>query len=161
MTVIAGVCQVGLSFAFVYSQGPMMSSLTVAGASDSGAIAAVWAATLPGGAVVNLVYPLLLVLKRHNWKCFLDLNDFLLCMVRSALFVILILCMGNGMRCLGGLGASLGFGIYQGIQVVSSQSVGIISGEWHGVSRQPKISMIAAVVLILICVGGMAVVKAG
>jgi hypothetical protein len=160
MAIAAGVLQVGLSFAFVYSQGPLMEALQARGAGESGAIAAVWAATLPGGALVNALFPLLLMLRARNFKTLANPKDFLLTATMSLLFITCLLCMGNGMRMLGALGASLGFGLYQGFQTISSQAVGVFAGEWNGVPRLPKALMLAGVLTLLLGIIAMAIVGA-
>ena len=160
MAIAAGFLQVGLSFAFVYSQGPLVEALKLRGAGESGAIAAVWAVTLPGGALVNVLFPLFLMLRGHNAKTLLFPKDFCLTLVMSLLFVTCLLCMGNGMRMMGALGASLGFGLYQGFQTLSSQGVGVFSGEWRGAARRTKALMVGAVVLMLAAVSAMAFLKA-
>jgi len=160
MAIAAGVLQVGLSFAFVYSQGPLMEALKAHGAGESGAIAAVWAATLPGGALVNVLFPLFLMLRGRNVRALLFPKDFCLTLVMSLFFVACLLCMGNGMRMMGALGASLGFGLYQGFQTLSSQGVGVFSGEWRGAARRTKALMVSAVVLMLAAVSVMALLQA-
>ncbi len=160
MAIAAGVLQVGLSFAFVYSQGPLMEALRSRGASESGSIAAVWAATLPGGALVNVFFPLSLMLRGRTAKTLLFPKDFCLTFVMSLLFVTCLLCMGNGMRMMGALGASLGFGLYQGFQTLSSQGVGFFSGEWKGAAEKAKGLMLTAVILMLAAVSAMAIVQA-
>ena len=160
MAIAAGLLQVGLSFAFVYSQGPLMEALKVRGAGESGAIAAVWAVTLPGGALINVLFPLFLMLRGRNLKTLLAPKDACLTLVMSLLFVTCLLCMGNGMRMMGALGASLGFGLYQGFQTLVSQGVGVVSGEWKGVARGTRNLMIGAVILMLAAVSAMAFVQA-
>ena len=160
MAIAAGFLQVGLSFAFVYSQGPLMEALKARGAGESGAIAAVWAATLPGGALVNVLFPLFLMLRGRNVRALLFPKDFCLTLVMSLFFVACLLCMGNGMRMMGALGASLGFGLYQGFQTLSSQGVGVFSGEWRGAARRTKALMASAVVLMLAAVSVMAFLQA-
>ena len=160
MAIAAGFLQVGLSFAFVYSQGPLMEALKVRGAGESGAIAAVWAATLPGGALVNVCFPLFLMLRGRNLKTLAATADFCLTLVMSLLFVTCLLCMGNGMRMMGALGASLGFGLYQGFQTLVSQGVGVFAGEWKGAAFRTKALMCGAVILMLAAVSAMAFLKA-
>lgn len=159
MAVAAGFLQTGLSFAFVYSQGPLMASLRLHGATESGAIAAVWAVTLPGCALVNIGIPLYLMIVRRTARTFLTPGDFVLTILMAALFVVCLLCMGNGMRLMGALGASLGFGLYQGFQTLSSQAVGVFSGEWRHAGRRPLLRMTAAVFLLLAAVSAMAFLR--
>lgn len=160
MAIACGFLQTGLSFAFVYSQGPLMDALRARGAGESGAVAAVWASSLLGGALVNIAFPFVLAVKRGTLRDFRSLGDFVRTIVMAALFVMCLLCMGNGMRLLGALGASLGFGLYQGFQTLSSQTVGIFSGEWRNAGRRSRVRMTAAVLLMLAAVTGMALLKA-
>jgi hypothetical protein len=64
--------------------------------------------------------------------------------------------MGQGMRSLGASGASVGFGVYQALQLSSSQAVGFVGGEWHGIRGRPRAQMVAALVLLLIAVAVLA-----
>ncbi|MDD4441823.1 MAG: hypothetical protein PHX41_08015, partial [Kiritimatiellae bacterium] len=76
------------------------------------------------------------------------------------LFVCSLLGLANGMRMMGALGASLGFGLQQGLQILTAQGVGIFTGEWKGVLRQTQVLMISAVVLMLIAISAMAFMQA-
>ena len=151
MAVAAGVLQVGLSLAFVYTQGPVMDAL--AGAPDYAANATVWAATLPGGAAVNIVYALWLARRRRTlptlWRAPLDLG---LGIAMGLGFFLMVLLLGHGMRAMGAMGASLGFGLYQGVQIVAFQSVGVLGGEWRGVASKPRRQMLAALAMILLAI---------
>ena len=160
MAAASGVLQAGLSFAFVYSQGPLMEALAVRGANDAGAVAAVWAATLPGGAAVNALFPLWLMRRHRTAALLLNGGDFCLCVVRAVLFVGFLVCMGTGMRRMGALGASLGFGLYQGFQIISAQGVGVVSGEWRGVPRRIRFLMAWSVFLLLAAVSALAFLRA-
>jgi hypothetical protein len=53
---------------------------------------------------------------------------------------------------LGAMGASVGFGIQQSMQVVGSQLVGFIGGEWKGVGGKPRNRMYWGLIIILIAV---------
>jgi hypothetical protein len=46
------------------------------------------------------------------------------------MFIAGFLFMGKGMLLLGALGASVGFGLQQSSQILGSQIVGFLSGEW-------------------------------
>ena len=160
MAIAAGFLQVGLSFAFVYSQGPLMEALKIRAAGESGAIAAVWAVTLPGGALINVLFPLSLMLRGRSLNTLLMPKDFCLTLLMPVLFVTSLLCMGNGMRMMGALGASLGFGLQQGLSILTAQGVGVFTGEWKGVFRRTQVLMISAVVLMLAAILAMAFLRA-
>jgi len=156
LSLTAGVLQAGLSFAFVYSQGPLIEALQTRNASSTGAIAAVWAVALFGGALANIIFPFAMQWRKRNFSLLMTVPDFVLSLLMALLFVALLLCMGNGMRMLGALGASAGFGIYQGLQILSAQGVGIVSGEWRGTEKKTQYQMLTAVFLVLLGVSGMA-----
>jgi len=161
MAIAAGFLQVGLSFAFVYSQGPLVEALKIRTAGESGAIAAVWAVTLPGGALLNVLFPLFLMVRGRNVNTLLSApKDFALTLLMPLCFVTSLLCMGNGMRMMGALGASLGFGLQQGLSILTAQGVGVFTGEWKGVLRRTQVLMIGAVVLMLATVCAMAFLRA-
>ncbi len=51
---------------------------------------------------------------------------------------------------LGALGASIGVGIQQAMQMVGGQGTGFISGEWRGVHGKPRLQMYASIALLII-----------
>ena len=67
MTIIAGVLSAGISLAFVYSQGPIVSVMKHHGAGDIPANFAVWALGLMGGALINVTYPAYLMTRNKSW----------------------------------------------------------------------------------------------
>ena len=58
--------------------------------------------------------------------------------------------MGKGMLMLGALGASVGFGIQQAMQMLGGQAVGFIGGEWKGVYGKPRKQMYITIVLLIL-----------
>ena len=57
-----------------------------------------------------------------------------------------------GMALIGALGPSIGFGVNQAMQIVGSQSIGFLFGEWRGVPRHHIRTMVLAIVLLLAAV---------
>jgi len=153
MAAVAGFLQVGLSFAFVYTQGPISAALTTRGASAFTAGIGIWAVTLPGGALVNLGYPAWLLTRNRSWSVFPAApRELLFSILIGIMFFLFIIGMGTGMRWLGALGASIGFGVLQGAQISTSQVVGFVSGEWHGVTGPPRRQMVWGIALLLVAV---------
>jgi hypothetical protein len=221
MTVIAGITSAGISFAFVYSQDPIISRVTtvqagqtiklnvegnktlshtyevgsdgviqlgdknaptveIAGMSAKAAADAiagvlnlsqvpekdakvhvdtqnvlavfpVWAVGLLGGALVNIFYPAYLMTKRHNWSVLTTSNkELILSGIMGIQFFISVSLNGKGMILLGALGASIGFGIQQAMQMIGSQGLGFISGEWKGVHGKPREQMFIAIGILLV-----------
>jgi len=223
MTVLAGVLSACISFAFVYSQGPVVSRLsTVAPASDitvtvsghkglsgkyavaadgtiavrglapvaagnaravdaakriaqrlkaesgrdaevlveTGSIPATFGALavgLMGGALVNIAYAVYLLTRNRSWGVLgRSGKEVLLAIVIGINFSLASALMGKGMLLLGALGASVGFGIQQAMQMTGGQLLGFISGEWRGVYGKPRMQMYAAIAVLILAAGVMA-----
>jgi hypothetical protein len=77
-------------------------------------------------------------------------NEVMLAAIIGINFAVGIVLMGSGMRWLGVLGASVGFGIQQASQMLGGQGLGFISGEWKGVLGKPRRQMYTAIVMLII-----------
>lgn len=151
MASIAGVLSCGLSFAFVYSQGPVIEALKAQGAGETAATFGVWAIGLLGGALINVLYPAYLMTTHKNWHVLIyNGKDALLASCIGITLIITVVLTGRGMLLLGALGASVGFGIQQAMQMLGCQSVGFVSGEWKGVHGKPVKMMYAAIATLVI-----------
>jgi L-rhamnose-H+ transport protein len=148
---IAGVLSAGYSFAFVYSQEPIVQAMRSHGAGYIASNLAVWAAGLFAGALVNMIYPAFVMTRKKTWHIlFSSPIDFVLSLLFGLQFITAVMLMGSGMVLLGSLGASIGFGIMQSVQILANQVVGFASGEWVGVNGRPRVLMYSAIgVLIL------------
>jgi len=153
MAAAAGVLQAGLSFAFVYSQAPITEALQRHGAGPTAVGIGVWAFVLPGGVLFNVLFPLWVMHRQRSGSVLFGAGrDLALSLPMGVAFFLFVITLGQGMRLLGPLGASLGFGIYQALQILASQSIGWISGEWRGVVGKPRNQMLAAVALLIVAV---------
>lgn len=151
MVILGGILSCGISFSFVYSQGPIKAVMMAEGASDIPATFSVWAIGLLGGALVNILFPAFLITKNKSWKVFLsNKKEVLLSIVIGINFCMSIALMGKGMILLGVLGASVGFGIQQAMQMFGGQGVGFISGEWRGVSKKTLVLICSAILLLIL-----------
>ncbi len=153
MMAFAGVLQVGLSFAFVYGYEPINDTLRANGAGPIGMLVGVWAFSLPGGLLVNFGYILWRLYRNRNWSELISApREVFLSILIGIAFLGFVVSLGFGMQHMGALGASVGFGVYQIMQVVTTQALGFVSGEWDG-SPIPTIrKMKAALLLLLIAV---------
>ena len=146
MALLAGVLSVGLSFSFVYTQGPIVSAMRAQGASVTAANFAVWAVGLMAGALVNILYPAYLMTRNKTWHNLAESRTELAwCLFMSVSGFLGITLMGKGMLILGVLGASVGFGIQQSSVLLSNMGVGFVSGEWRGVHGIPRIQIYLSV----------------
>jgi len=150
MVIIAGILSAGISLSFVYGQGPIVDAVKAQGASEVAANAAVWAVALLGGALVNLLYPAYLMTKNKSWNVMTESGkDFVLAVLIGIQFIFGIMMLGRGMLFLGALGASIGFGIQQAMQIMGNQGVGFISGEWKGIIGRPRTYMYTAIAVLI------------
>ena len=153
LVILAGVLSSGLSLAFVYSQGPVIEIVRQQGGSDITANFAVWALGMVGGASINILYAIFLMAKKGTWNLLFSRKDELLYgLIAGLQFIASIILLGRGMVFLGVLGASIGIGIQQSLQVVGNQLVGFIGGEWKYVYGRPRKTMYLGLVVILIAV---------
>ena len=151
MAIAAGILSVGMSFSFVYSQGPIVSAMKAQGAGEIPANFAVWAVALIGGALVNLLYPAYLMTKNKSWHVLGESRrELAWCLFMGLSSCSAIALLGKGMLLLGVLGASIGFGIQQAAQLLGNMGVGFIGGEWRGVRGTPRIQMYLAILVLLV-----------
>lgn len=157
MCVLSGFCSVGPSFAFLYSQGPIRSAMLDRGAGEWPAAISVWAMGMLLGALVNVVYPAILMTKNRSWRVIGESpkEAGLSLIVGLNLFLAFSLWF-SGMLLLGAMGGSVGFGIYFVLQILGAQGLGLISGEWRGVRGTPVKQMGAAVTILVLAAAIMA-----
>lgn len=138
MIVSAGVLSTGISFSFIYSQGPIVEAMKQRGAGDMAANVAVWAAGLAAGAVLNVLYPAWLMFRRGSFGVLrVHSRDLPFAVAFGVIFFSGFPIMGKGMLLLGSLGASVGFGLQQTSLLLGGQVVGFLSHEWRDVQGRP------------------------
>jgi L-rhamnose-H+ transport protein len=71
-----------------------------------------------------------------------------------------VLLMGQGMLALGALGASVGFGISQGMQIVGGQILGFVAGEWKGAPSKARLIIFTAIAVMLAAASVLALANA-
>lgn len=121
---------------------------------DTGSILAVfgvWAAGLFAGSALNIAYAVYLLTRNKSWHVFAQSwKDAGLAVIIGVTSIVAIGLQGKGMLMLGALGASVGFGIQQAMQMTGSQGVGFISGEWRGVRGKPRYQMYTAIGVLIV-----------
>jgi hypothetical protein len=151
MAITAGLLGSGISFAFVYSQGPIVDAMKARGAGDGAANVSVWAAALLGGALANVLYPAFLMTRNKSWSVLgQNPREVVLAAVLGVAFIAGFSLLGKGMLLLGVLGASVGFGVQQSVQMLGNQAVGFAYGEWRDSSA---VAMYCALGLLILAIG--------
>ena len=160
MVVIAGVLSAGWGFAFMYCQDPIIAAMKARGAGEISANAAVWAVALLGAALPNLLYPVFLLTRNRSWGVIRAWpNEIGLSAVYGVLFFAPSILLGIGMRLLGELGPSVGWGLVQGTLILGGQLLGFASGEWRGVSGRPRRQIYVAILILIAAMAVMALAK--
>jgi len=107
--------------------------------------------------LVNLAYPAYVITRGKSWKRFIEARgELVFLVVFGAQFSLAIALLGHGNVILGVLGASVGWGIFQAMQLLGNQGVGVVFGEWRGVPVGPRRQMVWAVAMLLVAAAIMA-----
>jgi hypothetical protein len=115
------------------------------------AVFPVWAAGAFSGAMLNLLYPAFFMTRRKSWGVLLtNWKEFGLTAIMGLQTVLALSLPGKGMLMIGALGAAIGTGIQQAMQMVGGQGTGFISGEWRGVRGKPRWQMYCSIALLII-----------
>lgn len=157
MCIVSGVCSVGPSFAFLYSQEPLRNAMLQRGAPEWPAAIAVYAVGMLFGSLINIIYPAVKISRERSWLVLKKSprEAGLSLIVGLNLFLAFALWF-PGMLLLGPLGGSIGFGIYFALQILAAQGLGWISGEWRGVAGKPVILMLSAITILVVSAAIMA-----
>jgi hypothetical protein len=111
---------------------------------------AVFAVGLVAGALLNIGFAVHRLNRNKSWRVlFQSGRDFTLAIVIGVNFSLAVTLGGTGMLLLGALGASIGWGIQQAMQMTGGQLLGFVSGEWRGVQGRPRLQMYLAIALLI------------
>lgn len=162
MVIAAGILSAGWGFAFAYSQGPIIEAMKARGAGDLAAGVAVWAVSLMGAGLVNVVYPALLLTRNGSWGVLATQpRDVMLSLLYGFLFFIPSVLLGAGMLLLGQLGVSVGTGMSQIMLILGGQFLGFALGEWRGVTGAPLRNIMIAISLLVVAMGILVLANSG
>ncbi len=150
IVVAAGILSSGPVFVNAYSQEAVTTAFQAQRPGDLPASMAVWGLGMFAGAVVNLVYAGYLIVKNRSWRKLFNCGVEIGLPFASAVQCIFGFALLNvGSKMLGVLGASVGWGLFQAMQIMGGQFVGFVTGEWKGSDPRPKKTMISAIALLL------------
>lgn len=151
MVILAGFLSTGWGFAFTYSQDSIFTAMAAHGVPDFASKIALWAVVLFGAALINILYPVYLLTRNKSWHIIpKNSKDILLSAFYGLLFFIPSVLLGKGMLLLGALGASVGWGINQGLIIIGGQILGFSAGEWKGVSGKPRRYIFIAIAILIV-----------
>lgn len=158
--VVAGITAPMLNYAFIYGD-KLRATAESLGASKTFAPNSIWTIALLGGFFVNILYCLYLVNRNRVWHLFRAEGTkpyYLYTLIMGVFWAGSIAVFGMATVNLGDLGPSIGWAIFNAVGIAWANVLGILTGEWKGVSRKGLQIMVTglAVVLCGICALGWA-----
>jgi len=131
--VLAGIFSPMLNFSFAFG-GELQQRALDTGATRDAASNAIWPLCLTAGLIANAGYSILLLQREGSWKLFRGAPAGY--WGRGALMGLLcfgsFIAYGAGANALGLLGAVVGWPLFMSMSLITSNTLGWISGEWQG-----------------------------
>ena len=131
--VLAGIFSPMLNFSFAFG-GELQQRALEAGATRDAASNAIWPLCLTAGLIANAGYSILLLQRGGSWKLFRGAPagywgwGALMGLLCFGSFIV----YGAGANALGSLGAVVGWPLFMSMSLITSNTLGWISGEWKG-----------------------------
>jgi L-rhamnose-proton symport protein (RhaT) len=150
--IFSGIFSAMLNLAFSFSQ-PMVKAGMEVGASQFGAINAVWMVTLAGGFIANGVYTGYLLTRNKTWAHFKLSGTgrfWYYGLGMAVLWTGGVVLYGRGAASMGQTGAIIGWPLFMATMIVASTIWGFATGEWKGSSSQAKQYMLWGLVVLVI-----------
>ena len=149
-----GVFASTFNLGFAFSDGLPHAAITL-GASPSRATYAVWAVVFTAGFLPNLIYCAYLLSRHHTWQLFTSvgwLRNLSLSLAMAGLWVTGVFGYGVGATLAGRYGTSIGFTLFMASSILSSNAIGLWSGEWRTTTPLTRRILTAGMILILLSV---------
>lgn len=156
--VASGVLSALVNFGFIFGQNIADAAIRE-GVSPSNATNAIWALVFTSNYLVNVGYCVYLGWRNKSLRKFLASGTGLYWMgaiVMGVLWAVGIVVYGMGATRLGRLGAFLGYPMMLICSILTGNALGVLSGEWKGVSGAAKRVMAYGVCLLMLAIGVLA-----
>lgn len=153
--IFSGIFSAMLNLAFAFSH-PMVLAGTETGASEFGALNAVWMITLAGGYIANGLYTGYLLTRNKTWGNFKLPGTGRFWSYGLGMAVLWtggVVLYGRGAASMGSVGAVVGWPLFMATIILASTIWGFLTGEWKGSSSQAKHYMLMGLVVLLIASG--------
>jgi L-rhamnose-H+ transport protein len=152
--ILAGIFSPMLNFSFVFGQ-ELQNRALAAGAATNMATNAIWSLTLTAGFLVNAGYSVWLLQKNRTWSLFASAGGFghwiggtLMGLICFGSFLV----YGMGATALGPLGGIVGWPLFMSMSLITSNTIGALTGEWKGASRTSYSYSILGIALLIIAI---------
>jgi len=153
--IFSGIFSSMLNFSFLFGEALRLRALH-AGASAAMAANPIWALTVTGGFVANLVYCVYLLNRNKTWSVYRErrsLTYWLLGILTGLLWFSGTVLYGIGAASLGTLGGIVGWPIFMTLDIIVALFWGAVAGEWKGASRRAVAYCWVGIGILLISIG--------
>ena len=131
IAVVCGVMAPMLNYAFAFGQG-IASEAVRRGNTEVAAGYAVWPIALGGGLIPNVLYCIFLLRRDGGWRGFrTGAGDSLWPVLMAVLWMGAFALYGMSAVYLGGLGTSVGWGLFQIFMIATATLSGALTAEWR------------------------------
>jgi L-rhamnose-H+ transport protein len=152
--IFTGIFGSNINLGFAFS-GDVVNKSVQMGASPVTATYSVWALVLGAGFIPNLLYCCRLLFRHGTWSSFTRagwVREIGLAIAMALLWLSGIVGYGIGATLVGRYGTSLGYALFIAAMILSSNLLGIATGEWKATSARTRKVLAVGVAVILISV---------
>lgn len=150
--VLAGVFSPMLNFTFVFGEELQRKALEF-GAAPSMASNAIWPLALTAGTLANAGYALLLLKRNRTWSHLRGpAGHWVWGVLMGVLCYASFLVYGHGATALGTLGGIVGWPLFMSMALITSNTLGALSGEWRNAPRAAWVYSLAGMGLLILAI---------
>jgi len=150
--ILCGILSPALNFGYAFGTDVMKAAQSL-GATRDNAVNAMWLVLIPAGGILNVGYCLHLMRKNKSWSPLVlqaTSTDWIGAWVMGILWTGSVIVYGWGANCLGRLGPSLGWSLWNAILIATTFVCGLLTHEWDGVRGRPLHLLFAGIGLLII-----------
>ncbi len=149
--VCAGILGIFFNFALIVGK-PLANLAILHGAKLQNASNVTWFITLLGGFTVSAIYCSFLLIKNHTFQFFRAKKSVVNCSFTALMGLIWFggtTLYGISVLYFGKFGPSIGWPIFQSVQILAANLLGIITGEWNHLNKKTFYSRLAGIALLV------------
>lgn len=150
LAILCGLMAPMLNYSFAFGQEIARRSVAL-GNSPLLAAYAVWPIGLAGGFVPNAAYSFYLLRRNRSWADFKrPFPDLSLSTSMAVLWMGAFAIYGMSAAVLGGLGTSIGWGLFQIFMIMTASLSGLLTGEWRRTSSKSRVFLATGMFFLLV-----------
>lgn len=153
--VLAGIFSPMLNFSFVFGEELRQRAID-SGVRPDMASNTIWPLCLTAGFILNAAYPIYLLVKNRTWGLYRRATPPPSHWIWASLMGLLcfgsFLVYGAGAEALGSLGGIVGWPLFMSMALITSNTLGAVSGEWRGAPRKAQIYSIVGIGFLMVAI---------